>query len=97
MKKYTKHTKEKEITQSCKLLHLCVPPSLLVMASNSNTDHAVFPTHYLICGGLPHCLHWPPLIDFLFLELRFPFSLTQDSAPVSESKMVKPTKKRRIL
>ena len=40
----------------------------------------------------PHCFphinlqnqHWPPHIDLLFLELCIPFSLTQDSIPVSE-------------
>ena len=45
----------------------------------------VFSTHTLISGGRPQYQHWPSGIDFRFLELFVPFSLTQDIAPINES------------
>ena len=45
----------------------------------------VFPKHYCICGGLPQYQNFSDTyIDFLFLELQVPFSLTQHSEPDSE-------------
>lgn len=43
-----------------------------------------FNTELIISYIIYFFQHLPPHIDFLFLELHIPFSLTQDSLPVSE-------------
>ena len=59
-KTYETHKRKRKNTE----LRTAASVHSTILASNSNSDHAVFPTHYLVCGGLSQLLHWPPLTDF---------------------------------